>query len=161
MGVPKLWEELDQAAKPTTLEGLAWKYFQHSQGKAIRIGIDSSLWLFHAKSMPADAGPFPSLLMIFNRLCNLFDLPILPVFVYDGPERPKEKRGRRVFGAYQDSVGTKQMQELVSLFGFEQRLAPGEAEAELAWMNSMDLIDVVLTDDIDAFLFGAVRLLRK
>lgn len=33
--------------------------------------------------------------------------------------------------------------------------APGEAEAELAWMNKADIVNVVLTDDSDAVIFGA------
>ena len=39
--------------------------------------------------------------------------------------------------------------------------APGEAEAELAQFNSMGLIDAVLTDDVDALVFGATCVLRK
>ena len=38
--------------------------------------------------------------------------------------------------------------------------APGEAEAELAWMNKTDIVDVVLTDDSDAIIFGAQTILR-
>jgi Holliday junction resolvase YEN1 len=33
--------------------------------------------------------------------------------------------------------------------------APGEAEAELAQLNKLDIIDGVMTCDVDAFLFGA------
>ena len=39
--------------------------------------------------------------------------------------------------------------------------APGEAEAELAHMNELGLIDGVLTDDSDAFVFGAKCIIRK
>lgn len=39
--------------------------------------------------------------------------------------------------------------------------APGEAEAELAVMNRQGKIDAVLSDDVDALLFGATCLLRK
>ena len=39
--------------------------------------------------------------------------------------------------------------------------APGEAEAELALMSRQGKIDVVLSDDVDALLFGATCLLRK
>ena len=41
------------------------------------------------------------------------------------------------------------------------RQAPGEAEAELASMNSLGIIDAVITDDSDIFLFGAVTVIRK
>ena len=39
--------------------------------------------------------------------------------------------------------------------------APGEAEAELAYMNSVGQIDAVLSDDADTFLFGATMVVRK
>lgn len=39
--------------------------------------------------------------------------------------------------------------------------APGEAEAELAIMNRQGKIDAVLSDDVDALLFGATCLIRK
>jgi 5'-3' exonuclease len=39
--------------------------------------------------------------------------------------------------------------------------APGEAEAELAYLNSIGEIDAVLSDDSDTFLFGASVVIRK
>jgi Holliday junction resolvase YEN1 len=39
--------------------------------------------------------------------------------------------------------------------------APGEAEAELAYLNRKGIIDAVLTDDVDTFLFGATTVIRK
>lgn len=39
--------------------------------------------------------------------------------------------------------------------------APGEAEAELAYLNRIGLIDAVLSDDVDNFLFGAQTVMRK
>jgi Holliday junction resolvase YEN1 len=39
--------------------------------------------------------------------------------------------------------------------------APGEAEAELAHLNRVGLIDAVLTDDGDAFVFGATHIINK
>ncbi|PBK94421.1 hypothetical protein ARMGADRAFT_1099179, partial [Armillaria gallica] len=38
--------------------------------------------------------------------------------------------------------------------------APGEAEAELASMSKAGIIDAVLSDDSDALIFGAKRILR-
>jgi XPG I-region len=39
--------------------------------------------------------------------------------------------------------------------------APGEAEAELAYLNRLEIIDAVLSDDVDNFLFGATLVMRK
>lgn len=42
------------------------------------------------------AGENPALRVLFYRLCRLLTLPIIPVFVFDGPNRPKVKRGINV-----------------------------------------------------------------
>ena len=39
--------------------------------------------------------------------------------------------------------------------------APGEAEAELAYLNQAGVIDGILSDDVDNFLFGALTVIRK
>jgi holliday junction resolvase YEN1 len=39
--------------------------------------------------------------------------------------------------------------------------APGEAEAELGHLNETGLVQAVLTDDSDAFLFGAHTVICK
>ena len=70
------------------------------------------------------------------------------------------------------------MRGFIEAFGFEWRMvcsksflacqrsaeyskAPGEAEAELAYLNSIGIIDAVLSDDVDNFLFGANTVIRK
>ena len=39
--------------------------------------------------------------------------------------------------------------------------APGEAEAELALLNRTNMIDAVMTDDGDTFIFGATCVIKK
>ena len=39
--------------------------------------------------------------------------------------------------------------------------APGEAEAELAHLNNTGVIDAVLSDDVDSFLFGSTMVIRR
>ena len=69
------------------------------------------------------------------------------------------------------------MKQIVEAFGFEWRTvsdctwcsvciytlfqAPGEAEAELAYLNRIGVIDGILSDDVDNFLFGATVVIRK
>ena len=51
-------------------------------------------------------------------------------------------------------------QELLQLFGIPYIIAPTEAEAQCAWLDSNGLVDGVVTDDNDAFLFGGRRVYR-
>lgn len=53
------------------------------------------------------------------------------------------------------------MKNIIDSFGFEWWIAPGEAEAELAYLNRIGIIDAVLSDDVDNFLFGATMVIRK
>ncbi len=46
-------------------------------------------------------------------------------------------------------------------FGIRDIQAEGEAEAELAFLNRTGVIDAILTDDVDAFVFGAKTVIRK
>lgn len=39
--------------------------------------------------------------------------------------------------------------------------APGEAEAELAKLNALGIIDAIITSDSDAVVFGAQCIIRK
>ena len=54
-----------------------------------------------------------------------------------------------------------QIQDLLTLFGVPYVIAPQEAEAQCAWMNSEGLVDAVITEDSDAFLFGASTVYRN
>src|ERR1700761_2992662 len=40
----------------------------------------------------------PELVALFARCSRLFQLPFIPIFVFDGPGRPNIKRGRRIRG---------------------------------------------------------------
>lgn len=51
-------------------------------------------------------------------------------------------------------------QELLQLFGLPYIIAPAEAEAQCAWLDAQGLVDGVVTDDNDAFLFGAKHIYR-
>lgn len=52
------------------------------------------------------------------------------------------------------------MAALTQMFGVPYIVAPGEAEAQCAWLDAAGLVDGVITDDNDAFLFGAQTVYR-
>lgn len=141
------------------------------------IRLTIGIWIFHAQVPQQGENPF--LRTIFYKITALLQQPVLPVFVFDGPDKPGRKRNQRVGGSFGTSdARSRQFKELLDECGLEwwnvsghspvealldicSSKAPGEAEAELAVMNRQGKIDAVLSDDVDALLFGALCLLRK
>ncbi|KAF8151979.1 hypothetical protein K438DRAFT_1688072 [Mycena galopus ATCC 62051] len=160
MGVPGLWKELAPVAKVRSLTELAVvEGFEANPNgtRGFRVGIDASIWFFHAAY--GKEGENPELRTLFFRCATLMRAPFLPLFVFDGPLRPKVKRGKTIHrGLHKLAPGMKQ---IVEAFGFECRTAPGEAEAELAYLNRIGVLDGILSDDVDNFLFGATTVIRN
>ncbi|THU80445.1 hypothetical protein K435DRAFT_874379 [Dendrothele bispora CBS 962.96] len=86
-------------------------------------------------------------------------MPIVFVFVLDGPQRPLEKRKKTVRTT--PHWMTRPFVQLVETLGHHVHQAPGEAEAELATLNTVGAIDAVFTDDSDVFVFGARTVIRQ
>ncbi|GMK55980.1 hypothetical protein CspeluHIS016_0210360 [Cutaneotrichosporon spelunceum] len=162
MGVPGLWDLIRPAAVRTSLHALSRDAFLANKNglRALTIGIDASIWIFHAQTNRNGANAF--LRTIFYKIAALLQHPVLPVFVFDGPKKPRMKRGRRVTPSFGVLDGhSRQFKGLLDMCGLEWWNAPGEAEAELALMNRQGKIDAVLSDDVDALVFGATCLLRN
>ncbi|KAI9435584.1 hypothetical protein H4582DRAFT_1970572 [Lactarius indigo] len=160
MGVTGLWDILRPSGKLRSLTHVAVvDGFEANPAnlRGLRIGIDASIWFFHAAH--GREGENPELRTLFFRCAKLTSTPFLPLFIFDGPKRPKVKRGKRISGEKHWLVDS--MKGMIEAFGFEWRMAPGEAEAELAYLNSIGIIDAVLSDDVDNFLFGAKMVIRN
>jgi Holliday junction resolvase YEN1 len=59
----------------------------------------------------------PELVALFSRCSRLFRLPFIPIFVFDGPERPRMKRGRVISG--NEHPLTRSFQRMLDGFGFD------------------------------------------
>uniref|UniRef100_D8QFX1 XPG-I domain-containing protein n=1 Tax=Schizophyllum commune (strain H4-8 / FGSC 9210) TaxID=578458 RepID=D8QFX1_SCHCM len=160
MGIAGLWDVLKPAAvKRSMLELPVSEGFEKNPKnlRGFRIGIDASIWFFHAEY--GKEGENPELRTLFFRCATLMHAPWLPLFVFDGPKRPSWKRGKRI--SKNNHALINGMKGIVEAFGYEWRMAPGEAEAELAYLNRIGIIDGVLSDDSDNFLFGALTVIRN
>jgi holliday junction resolvase YEN1 len=84
----------------------------------LRIGIDASIWFFHAAH--GREGENPELCTLFFRCAKLVSAPFLPLFIFDGPKRPKVKHGKQISGKKNWLVDS--MKKIIEAFGFEWRM---------------------------------------
>ncbi|GAA5864672.1 hypothetical protein JCM3774_006036 [Rhodotorula dairenensis] len=167
MGVPGLWDELEPGVKITSWSQLVEPAFGREHVRGLRVGVDVALWLFHSRTvvsqldpetgLPMNLGPNADLRVLFYRALNFLADGVLACFVFDGPQKPKWKRDKFVRGMY-SKTPQRDLQAMFDTLGMEWRVAPGEAEAELAAMQQRGEIDAVLTDDVDTLLFGGPSL---
>ncbi|KAJ6622743.1 PIN domain-like protein [Mycena sp. CBHHK59/15] len=163
MGITGLWKELEPIEQKISLHNLAvgTGFIGNATGiRGFRVGIDASGWMYRACYRHGNMES-PELVALFSRCSRLFRLPFIPIFVFDGPERPSMKRGKVIRG--NDHWLTSSFQLMLDGFGFEWIMARGEAEATLSVMTTNGIpvrVDAILTDDSDSFVFGASVVLR-
>ena len=136
MGVPGLWDVrlfcssffpcldlqpfklLRPAGKRRSLTNLAVvDGFECNVGglRGLRVGIDASIWFYHAAY--GREGENPELRTLFFRCSRLLGIPLLPLFVFDGPKRPSMKRNKKISG--KAHWLTDGMKNIIEAFGFE------------------------------------------
>lgn len=104
-------------------------------------------------------GSNPAIRTLYYRLVKLLDYQIQPLFIFDGPHKPPFKRNKKTGnGSMAPNFLTKQ---LLRLFGFPIHMAPGEAEAECAYLQQEGIVDAVLSEDVDTLMFGCGLTLRN
>ncbi|KAL2366522.1 hypothetical protein RJZ56_000567 [Blastomyces dermatitidis] len=154
MGIPGLIQSLGPGER-ISLAKLAVDHLQRTS-RPIRVAIDISIWLFQIQA--GKGGTNPELRTLFYRLVRLTGLPVHPLFVYDGPQRPTYKRGKLI--GRNTGVGDlgrviRRSKYLIDLFRFPHHTAPGEAEAECARLQTSGVVDAVMSNDVDAIMFGS------
>ncbi|KAI5179628.1 flap endonuclease-1 [Nematocida sp. AWRm80] len=124
---------------------------------------------------------------ILYKSINLIEKGIVPLFVFDGePPKLKEnilqqrkerkqmaeqglltaateellvKHAKRAVRVTEYHTSTSQ--ELLSLLGIPFITAPEEAEAFCASLNKNNIVDAIISEDMDSLAFGGVKLLRN
>ena len=126
-----------------------------------RVAVDLTLLVYASR---VDFGhKNAQLVTVFYRLCKLRKLGVECLFVVDGNEKPMLKRdGQYRPQAHDAETGycVRVVSSFIRALGWQVVEARGEAEAECALLNRLGVVDAVLTDDSDAFVFGATQLIR-
>ncbi|KIJ63937.1 hypothetical protein HYDPIDRAFT_28837 [Hydnomerulius pinastri MD-312] len=165
MGINNLWQVVGPAGVKCSLLGYTTQHAMNPQTGhcKLRIGVDANLWMAKCQHKfqrgHTQMGENPELRLLFYKLAQLHRTLCDVVLVFDGPNRPHFKRGKRVVTC--PPWLTDRLKEFAEAFGFSSVDAPGEAEAQLAHMNRSGIIGAVLSDDGDTLVFGALTVLRS
>ncbi|KAK0147640.1 Flap endonuclease GEN 1 [Merluccius polli] len=164
MGVKGLWHIIRPIAESVPLYSLTGK----------TLAVDLSLWVCEAQHVQGMIGKVtkPHLRNLFFRVSSLTLMGVKLVFVMEG-EAPKlkaetmSKRTEQRCGGKAAPKPTKstgrgrfdavlrECAEMLDCLGVPWVTAAGEAEAMCAYLDSQGLVDGCITNDGDAFLYGA------
>ena len=154
MGIPGILKEIGKGER-IALSKLAVEHLERTR-RPLRIAIDAAIWSF--QNQAGQGGKNPALRTLFFRLLKLLALPIHPVFVYDGKNKPLMKRNKAV--GYRSCVTNEMSKKMIQTFRMPHHNAPGEAEAECALLQKKGIVDAVMSQDVDAIMFGSTLTLR-
>ena len=187
MGITELWPVISPGFGQRTLFPLFVSQFIDKYGRTPRVAIDAYAFLFHSSHSKAEELEHGYEILIRNmmaKIMHLTQLNISYVVVFDGKFKPRKKRNTNVqdieeFESYLQKVRNAPFEEesyfeepassglvrdLKSIFKnyrIDYIQSPGEAEAECAFLQKFGVVDYVITDDTDVFVFGASRVLRN
>ncbi|XP_027711408.1 flap endonuclease GEN homolog 1 isoform X2 [Vombatus ursinus] len=168
MGVNDLWPILEPVKQHTHLQSL--------QGKTL--AVDLSLWVCEALTVKKMVGTVvkPHLRNLFFRISSLTLMGVKLLFVTEG-DAPKlkadvmSKRNETRYGPPQNRTHRptrssfkailKECLDMLDCLGIPWVQAAGEAEAMCAYLNAHGCVDGCLTNDGDAFLYGAQTVYRN
>ncbi|KAG0699959.1 hypothetical protein DFH29DRAFT_876913 [Suillus ampliporus] len=130
-----------------------------------------------ARVMNTDAIHRPGNILALSHLLKVISEPsFLPLFVFDGNERPKIKRGSDKMGKLRPQPyvwdeetaghiwhgmvnGEADVIRTRSIADAFQALSA--AEADLACLNRYGVIDAILTDNVDVLVFSALQVIKN
>ncbi|ETS79180.1 hypothetical protein PFICI_09033 [Pestalotiopsis fici W106-1] len=155
MGIKGIYKEIGPGQR-ISLTKLAIDHLEQT-GRPLKVAIDISIWQFQVQA--AKGGSNPAIRTLFYRLLRLLSLHIHPIFVFDGPNKPVFKRNKR--SGRGNGVAASMAKRMIRLFGFQSHDAPGEAEAECAFLQQNGIVDAVLSEDVDTIMFGCTKTMRN
>uniref|UniRef100_A0A3Q4HVJ8 GEN1 Holliday junction 5' flap endonuclease n=1 Tax=Neolamprologus brichardi TaxID=32507 RepID=A0A3Q4HVJ8_NEOBR len=163
MGVQDLWSIVEPVRESVPLYSLSGK----------TLAVDLSLWVCEAQHVQAMMGRVTKPhLNLFFRVSSLTLMGVKLVFVMEG-EAPKikaetmNKRTETRYGGFKKTsrgrfkAVLRECAEMLDYLGVPWVTAAGEAEAMCAYLDSQGLVDGCITNDGDAFLYGARTVYRN
>lgn len=165
MTVSSLWNVLNESncGRPVGIDSFPLR----DRGRRGTFAVDTSIWICEAISSTALSSfhADPALYLIYQRTIKLLKCGFGLIFVLEGASRRitggQELALRKRRSGSQFVAATKRCETLLRMLGVPLVYAEAEGEALCALLNEKGLVDAVISNDADCFLFGAKCLLTK
>lgn len=144
-----------------------WNFNEQSKAPAPTYAIDLSIWICESltSSAIADNHADPTLHLVFTRTLKLLNLGIKVVGVLEGKSRLRQEGDRDTLQKRRSGTpfwrACERCEELYKLLGLPIVRAKVEGEALCALLNQRGVVDAIISNDGDCFLFGAKTLYTK
>ena len=159
MTVSNLWAVLDEAGcgRPVKIND-----FNFTRGQQTILAVDLSIWICEgiASTALSTFHSDPALHLVYTRTIKLLRLGLGLVFVAEGLRRSSPEGGggdkvvvRRSGSQFLDAC--RRCEIMLKALGVPVVRADAEAEALCALLDSSGVVDGVISNDGDCFLFGA------
>lgn len=177
MGIANLWAHLKAAAPERVPFPKFLADFIEAHGRTPRIAIDAYILIHHVAGTAVESDDLVVRSFV-SKLLYLTQHNVSYVVVFDGRYKPDKMRNTTLVNVeeyaslledYQSAPPLSYLEEIPLIESIKDTLtglsidfvqAPGEAEAECAWLQRLGVVDFVMTDDSDALVFGATRVLK-
>lgn len=180
MTVASLWKALDRAGcgKPVGSEEMRdhreckkvtnpWNYNDMSKASPPTLAIDLSIWICESLTSPAMAENHadPTLHLVYSRTIKLLTVGIKLIGVIEGKRRLQVEGDKNEFQKRRGGTpfwrACERCEKLLELLGVPVVRAKAEGEALCALLNEQGIVDGVISNDGDCFLFGAKVMYTK
>ncbi|KAK6460238.1 hypothetical protein DFJ63DRAFT_315532 [Scheffersomyces coipomensis] len=181
MGINELWDVLRPAFdERVTIEKFT-VVFVEKYGRTPRLAIDASHFMF-SNSNVHELDRTTSIVRNFMaKIFKLISLNLSVIVVFDGFFKPNKLRNgtsNELIQSYEDELlrfesATPEeyedcsflevplIKELLVKNRIDYLQAAGEAEAQCAQLQMFGIVDFIITNDSDAFVFGCTKVLRN
>ncbi|KAI5950861.1 hypothetical protein KGF54_003935 [Candida jiufengensis] len=178
MGIPELWDILRPAFdERISLDELVDQHIK-KYNRTPRVALDAYLFIFQSNhsSIPEEENGRIMIQNFMSKILALIGLNISVMVVFDGKLKP-DKSGNGVALDYDSELSklklaedenfsennpfVEEIKRVLKSQKIEFVQAVGEGEAQCAHIQRLGIVDYVITNDVDALVFGATKLLRN
>ncbi len=167
MTVQSLWTVLEESGTPVGIEEFALK--EDARGRSSVLAVDTSIWICEAMASTALSSfhSDPVLYLIYQRSIKLLKLGLHLIFVLEGDKRRisnndgQEQEFRRRRSGTEFVAATNRTETLLRMLGVTVVRAEVEGEALCALLNQRGIVDGIISNDADVFLFGGLTVYTR